>query len=107
MVKEKRYTISEIAFHNAEVGRFYFSKKTLKFFGQTCGMFKVLQSNGRVFVYAPHGKNTAGANTYSFAEYNPKTGEVKPVRKPENVMFWNSRSQIKEHIKELTNENSI
>jgi hypothetical protein len=102
MVKTKKYTISDIAFHNAEVERFYFSKATLKCFGQIRGMFKVLHKGGRVFIYAPHGNRTPGKGSYSFAEYIPKTGAVKSVRKPADVMQWKSAEQIKAHIKELT-----
>jgi hypothetical protein len=71
----KRYTIAEIAAANEAAGRFYFSKDTLKFFGQTRGMFKVRHVAGRVFVIAPSRWN-GRLMGYSFAEFHPETGEI-------------------------------
>lgn len=76
MTTTKKYTISEIAAHNKETGHFFFSRDTLKFFGQSKGMFKVLHLGERVFVYA-----LANHGGYSIAEYNKHTGEVFPLSK--------------------------
>lgn len=72
-------TIAYIAERNAAAGGYYFSRDTLRFFGQRRSNFKVHVRAGRVFVQASsyQGGNYMGE---SFAEFKPKTGKVTSVR---------------------------
>jgi hypothetical protein len=79
----KRYTIADIVAANEAAGRFYFSKDTLRFFGQTRGMFKVRHVAGRVFVIAPS-RWDGRLMGYSLAEFDPATGELN---KPKEMQF--------------------
>ena len=73
-----RPTIAHIAERNAAAGGYYFSRDTLRFFGQRRSDFKVHVVKGRVFVQASsyQGGNYTGE---SFAEFNPKTGCMSGV----------------------------
>lgn len=78
------YTIEEIARHNEEVGNQYFSRDTLRCFGQSLRSFTVKEVKGRVFVYGRSydGKQFMG---YSLREYNPTSGHMDLVpRDPAN-----------------------
>ena len=69
----KLYTLSEIKAHNERIKHYYFSRDTMRFFGQRMMDFKVRHVAGRVFVYAPRKQG------WSFAEYDPKTGIIKGI----------------------------
>ena len=50
----KTPTIYDIKYDTQEKSPYFFSRDTLKFFGQTMKSFKVVQSpTGRIFIYAP------------------------------------------------------
>ena len=78
LTKKCRPTIAYIAERNAAAGGYYFSRDTLRFFGQRRSDFKIHVRAGRVFVQASsyQGGNYMGE---SFAEFNPKTGEVVSI----------------------------
>ena len=70
-----KWTKSEIRASNEQAGYYYFSRKTMNFFGQTMRDFKVInRKDGRVIVYAPRkfGGLTVG-------EFVPETGNIKPA----------------------------
>jgi hypothetical protein len=98
-IETRKYTVAEIADHNESAGYKYFSRGALKFFKQTRKSFRVIHYGERVFVYAA--SNRSGYTFFSFAEYNPKTGAVDNVSKPEGVYSWRSVQQIEDHIKTL------
>lgn len=79
--KRCRPTIAYIAECNAAAGGHYFSRDTLRFFGQRRSDFKVHVRAERVFVQASsyQGGNYMGE---SFAEFNPKTGDVRSMAYP-------------------------
>ena len=82
--------ISEIERLTFKTNPYFFSRGTLKFFGQTKRSFKVRQSpTGRVFIYAPSywdGKLMG----YTFREY--KDGDLL------NAPSVNSIQEIEKHI---------
>ncbi len=86
VTKRCKPTIAYLAERNAAMGGYYFSRDTLKFFGQRRSDFKVRVVAGRVFVQAASYQTSGcSANSYgrymgeSFAEFNPKTGDLRSV----------------------------
>lgn len=66
----KKPTIYDIKYDIQEKSPYFFSYKTLKFFGQTMKDFKVVQSpTGRIFIYAPSYWHTQFMG-YTFREYS-------------------------------------
>ncbi len=74
-----RPTIAHIAERNAAAGGHYFSRDTLRYFGQRRKDFKVHVRARRVFVQASRYKDRRYYWGESFAEFNPKTGDVRSV----------------------------
>jgi hypothetical protein len=69
-------TIYEIKRLTAETAPYFFSTKTLKFFGQTMKSFKVYkQTDGRYLITAPYGKNCPKGETVRY--FNPITNELQ------------------------------
>ncbi len=60
-------TIDEIANNTRQRGGHYFDENTLEFFGQILSDFKILDTNGRIFVYALC--TTSPIPFYSVGEY--------------------------------------
>ncbi len=61
------YDIKENTFRNSP---YFFSPKTLKFFGQTLKSFKVRKSpSGRIFIYAPMRDRDNRFMGFTFREY--------------------------------------
>lgn len=66
-------TISQLAYLDETHGGYYFSRATLRFFGQTRRDFRVKRlSDGRIAVYSRHGKH----GVKSCAVHNPQTGTL-------------------------------
>ena len=83
-------TIYDIKYDMQEKSPYYFSGKTLKFFGQTMKSFKVRKSpQGRTFVFAPiyNEKKLVG---YSFKEY--KEHDLISVRYDNGDFFHKTTS---------------
>ena len=75
----RKPTIYDIARLTSETSPHFFSKKTLKFFGQKMSSFKVYkQDDGRYLITAPmmHGGKQVGATQKYF---NPETNELERV----------------------------
>ncbi len=75
----KKPTIYEIAELTSKTSPYFFSKKTLKFFGQRMSSFKVYkQDDGRYLITAPMikgGKRVGATEKY----FNPNTNELERV----------------------------
>lgn len=88
-MKAKRWTLSEIRQANLEAGRFWFSRDTLRHFGETMQSFGVRNINGRVFIVRVKpqrdrdGKNMGGVGKWY--EFDPATGEVGLALTPEEI----------------------
>ena len=76
---EKRFTISDIKYYTEETAPHFFSRKTLKFFGQTMASFKVVHDEGRVYIYAPINRSLKNLTTREFIynSENPYESELK------------------------------
>lgn len=75
----KKPTIYDIARLTSETSPYFFSRETLKWFGQTMSSFKVYkQDDGRYLITAPmmHGGKQVGTTEKYF---NPKTNELDRV----------------------------
>lgn len=71
-------TIHDIKQNVEEGGSYFFSRETLKFFGQTVGAFKVKRHGAdKFYIYAPYGKNCPAGKTERV--YNPFTNELEFV----------------------------
>lgn len=69
----RKPTIYEIKRATAETSPYFFSRKTLKFFGQTMKSFKVTRcDDGRFLIYAP---TKTGGYTRRF--FNPETNKLE------------------------------
>ena len=85
----KRWTLSEIRQANIEAGRYFFSRATMRAFGETMRSYGVRNINGRVFIvrtkpqHDRDGKNMGGAGKWF--EFDPATGEVGLAMKPEEI----------------------
>lgn len=100
-----RITISQIANHNKAAGGHYFRRETLKFFNQRQSDFRIYQTKGRIFVYAPSFWEswTTGKLEkmgYSIGEYNPETGDVSGVKLPGG---FNNRPMSADAVKSALN----
>ncbi len=75
----KKPTIYDIARLTSETSPYFFSRETLKFFGQRMSDFKVYkQDDGRYLVTAPvikNGKEVSRTQKY----FNPETNELERV----------------------------
>ena len=69
-------SIAEIAAHNERAGGYYFSRETLRFFGQTRKDFRSRYlPDGRIIVYSrAHRGWNIGGGVVSLAVYDPETG---------------------------------
>ncbi len=68
-------TIHDIKRANEAAGRYYFSRDTLKHFGQRVKDFKIRKAGGRVFVQAAMSHNGRYMGE-TFAEFDPQTGKM-------------------------------
>ena len=85
----KRWTLSEIREANKKAGRYFFSRDTMRHFGDTMRSFSVRNINGRVFVVRKKsmhdcdGKNMGGVGQWR--EFDPATGDIGLVMTREAV----------------------
>ena len=74
-------TIYEIKNRTEKTSPYYFTPKTLKFFGQTMKSFKVYkQPNGKYLISAPM-KDSGKVVGYSERLFNPETNELEFIAK--------------------------
>jgi hypothetical protein len=83
--KNKRdWPISAIAEANKSAGLFFFSRDTLRFFGDKISSFGVLCQGGKIYVFrktAPKNAPTGYKWNSELREFNPATGEIgAPIR---------------------------
>ena len=80
-------TIYEIKQNTFGTSPYFFSPKTLKFFGQTLKSFKVVQSpTGRIFIYAAMRDYNHNLMGYTFREYTGSN--LITVRDNADNMFY-------------------
>lgn len=76
----KRWTLSAIKAANEDAGRFYFSRDTMKFFGDTMASFAVRYEGGAIYVERVRpmrdrdGRNMGGLGDRK--RFNPETGDI-------------------------------
>ena len=69
-------TISEIKERTAQTSPYFFSRATLRFFGQTMRSFSVhKQEDGRYRISAPYGPTKPKGETVRY--YNPTTNKLE------------------------------
>ena len=74
-------TIYEIKNRTEKTSPYYFTPKTLKFFGQTMKSFKVYkQPDGKYLISAPM-KDKGKVVGYSERLFNPETNELEHIAK--------------------------
>ena len=81
-VQGKKWTLAEIRAANENAGHFFFSRDTMRFFGDTMRSFSVRHVDGRVYVVrvAPT-KHKTGLGDWR--EFNPDTGDIGlPTQEP-------------------------
>jgi hypothetical protein len=78
-IMEKRLTIYDIKTLTAQTSPYFFTTKTLKFFGQTMRSFKVYkQTDGRYLIMAPMVDRFTGRNMGTTKRFfNPITNELE------------------------------
>lgn len=73
----KRLTIYDIKRLTSETSPYYFNSKTLKFFGQTVGSFKVYkQQDGRYMIKAPI-VDSGVYRGFSIRYFNPANNQLE------------------------------
>ena len=77
--KQKSLTIYDIKYRTQETAPYFFTAKTLKFFGQTMRSFSVRkQADGRYLISAPMVDRFTGRNMGTTQKYfNPITNELQ------------------------------
>ncbi len=79
----RRWTLADTKQANTDAGGFFFSRDTMKFFGDTMRSFAVRHAGGKVFVERVRpmrdrsGRNMGGIG--DLREFNPETGDVGPI----------------------------
>lgn len=75
---DKKWTLSEVKNALEDSGGHFFSRKTLKFFGQSMRDFGVANVAGRVFIYS---KRPNKSGTITFHEFLPSESRTRPLGK--------------------------
>lgn len=76
-IKQERLTIYDIKRRTAETSPYFFSSKTMKFFGQRLSDFSVYKrTDGKYDVVAPSYQN-GKLMGYTKRVFNPKTNELE------------------------------
>lgn len=81
-----RWTLAAIKAANEKAGRYFFSRDTMRFFGDTMASFRVRCFDGKVYIQRVKpmrdrdGRNMGG--TGDLREFDPITGEIGSVGKP-------------------------
>jgi len=72
-----RWTIADIAAQNESAGNYYFSRNTMKFFGDKRSFFGVRHIAGKIYVRR-NKTSKAGMSSMigSVREFNPATGSI-------------------------------
>jgi hypothetical protein len=94
----KNPTIYDIKYdvENSKENCYFFSRDTLKFFGQTMKSFKVVQSpTGRIFIYAKMYDHNHTFMGYTFREYKEK--DLISVRNDDDDTLHDVLSFIQSH----------
>lgn len=79
----KRWTLSAIKEANSDAGNFFFSRDTMKFFGDTMRSFRVQCYGGQIYVVRVKpmrdrsGRNMGGLGDRRL--FNPATGDISTV----------------------------
>jgi hypothetical protein len=77
---QKRWTLAEIRKANTEAGFYFFSRATMKAFGDTMKSFKVVHLRGKVFIERRRepAKAPKGGRSYigDIRQFNPETGDI-------------------------------
>lgn len=86
---EKRFTISDVKYYTEETAPHFFSRKSMKFFGQTMRDFTVQHIEGRVFISAPINGSYRNKSLREFVynESNPYMSELKIVNEETKKEF--------------------
>lgn len=84
--KQARYTIAEIKRINQQAGHYFFSRDTMRFFGNTMKDFKVRTivpfhwpDQVEVYVLACNHNAPVGADRMSVYRFTPETGDISKV----------------------------
>lgn len=79
-MKPKRWTLADIKAANESAGRYFFSRDTMRFFGDTMRSFSVRHDGGKVYLIRVRpmrdrdGRNMGGVG--QVREFNPATGDI-------------------------------
>jgi len=77
MTMNKRLTIYEIKRRTEETNPYFFSRKTMKFFGQTLRDFRIRrEADGRYRIEAPTYRGPDKLNRPTVRYYNPSTNDL-------------------------------
>ena len=85
----RKWTLSEIKAANERAGNYFFSRDTMKFFGDTMRSFAVRHIDGKVYIqrvkpmYDRGGRSMGGVG--DMREFNPATGTIGCVLSPDKV----------------------
>lgn len=71
---KKTWTISEIKALNEEAGKLFFSKSTMKFFGDTMKNLGVKHTEDGIFIFRKKGRR-------AFWQFNPEAGDTSTASK--------------------------
>jgi len=106
-MKERLPTISEIKRATVKTAPYFFSRDTLRFFGQTMSSFKVKRSpKGNIYIYARSvQKDREGArlrvviDTYTLRRYDPETQQLRltKIPHPERLCLEDVKRYIAKH----------
>ena len=90
-IQGRKWTINEVAAVNAEKGFFFFSKSTMKGFGDTMASFSVVHADGRVFVKRVKAARNHPVPTLAqgdigqLREFFPETGNIGVILRPDQL----------------------
>jgi hypothetical protein len=79
------YTIQEIKQANTAAGHYFFSRDTMRFFGNRMSDFRVVQvhaldqENDEVYIVAHNHRAPQGVDPFSVYQFDPATGDVSRV----------------------------
>jgi hypothetical protein len=77
-LNRKNWKLSGISRRNKEMGFWFFSRSTMKFFGDTMKSFRVRYDGSEIFVERVLPSKYMG-NSCKTWKFNPETGDLKPV----------------------------
>ncbi len=77
-LNRKNWKLSDISRRNKEMGFWFFSRSTMKFFGDTMKNFRVRYKGSEIFVERVVPSKNIG-NVCRVWKFNPETGDMKTV----------------------------